>query len=243
MILRRNKNDQFSTVSPEWAAETAIIFGGGPSLTLEQVAQVRVAHRAGKVRAIAVNDSFLWAEFADVLYAADSQWWLWTAKGTAKPMIGLTVDETRERYEAFAGQRCSIERSGSNVTDDSVHMLRNKDFPYHGVGLSLDPGKLVTARNGGFQALNLAILAGAKTIILLGIDGKRDAAGKSHFFGEHPRPAPDAVFEEMRRGFSAAEKAIIDAGVTVVNCSPNSYIDSFPKIPLEKALATCAKLA
>ena len=216
----------------EWEGWTVVVIGGGLSLTLDQVELVRTAHRAGKVRCIAVNDAYLWADFADVLYAADSQWWQWQLTGIPKPLLGLGGAEVRGRYLAFAGQRCSIEYAGNNITDDAVHILKNKKTNYQ--ELSLDPCYLATAqgKNGGFQALNLAILAGAKRVLLLGIDGK-----PGHFHGGHPRPTPEHFYEAMRKAFSAAERAILDAGVSVVNCSPGSAVDSFPKMGLAEALA------
>lgn len=231
MILRRGA-DRFSEVVRAWDGATVVVIGGGLSLTLEQVALVRAAHKAGKVRCIAVNDAYLWAEFADVLYAADSQWWAWQEAGLPKPLLGMSGYQVRDRFHAFAGERCSIERSGNNITDEAVHILRNRRAQEQ--RLSLEPGELATApgKNSGFQAINLAVLAGAKRIPLLGIDGR-----PGHFHGGHPRPTPEHFYDAMRRAFSAAEKAFLDAGVSVVNCSPGSAVDSFPKMKLEDALA------
>ncbi len=221
---------------PRWTGESVVLLGGGPSLTLAQVGMVCAAREAGRVRCIAVNDTYLWAPWADVHYAADSHWHKWHSEGIAKPLIGLTADQVRMRWSGFAGQKCSIENSGGNITDEAVHMLRNKTFPDHSMGLSLDPRALVTGRNSGFQSLNLAALAGAKTIILLGFDGKPDTNGKTHFFGDHPRPTPVAAYPLYRQAMSAAENALIDAGVTVVNCSPGSAIDTFMKADLGEVI-------
>lgn len=234
MILRRLPESRFSEVVREWEGVTVVVIGGGLSLTLEQVAKVRATHEAGKVRCIAVNDAYLWADFAGVLYAADSQWWAWQAAGLPKPLLGLSGAQVRERYRSFAGERCSIEHSGDNIMDDVVHILRNRRSPGNVQGLSLDQGALATAagKNSGFQAINLSILAGAKRVVLLGIDGR-----PGHFHGGHPRPTPEHFYDAMRKAFSAAENAILDAGVSVVNCSPGSAVDSFPKMKLEEALA------
>lgn len=233
MILRRNESDRFSTVAREWEGQTAVLFGGGPSLTQEQVELVRAA---GRVKCVAVNDAYLWADFADVCYFADAKFFRWQQEGVAKPALGLTEEQVRERWAEFPGQKCSIENSMAYIDDPAVYLLRNAHFPYHGTGLSLDPGRVVTGRNSGFQALNLAILAGAKRIILLGFDGRPNAEGKTHFFGEHPTPTPAAVWQEIQKAFSAAESAIEAAGVRVVNCSPGSFIDSFPKMALQDAM-------
>ena len=231
MILRRLDDSRFSEVLPLWAGQTAVIIGCGPSLTLDQIAIVAAAG----VRAVAVNDAYLVAPWADAHYAADSHWHKWHVAGTPKPILGLTAQDVKGLWTGFKGQKCTIQNSGANVEDDSVHMLRNKNFPSHGMGLSLDPQALVTGRNSGFQALNLAVLAGAKKIILIGFDGQL-VAGKDHFHGGHQRPTPPAAYPLYRQAMSAAENALIAAGVEVVNCSPGSAIDSFPKMRLEDVL-------
>ncbi len=240
LILERLP-DGFSKILPAWKDQTIVIFGGGPSLTPDQVKRVRIHHEAGRLKAIGVNDAFLWAPWVDLIYGADSRWWLWTKAGTAKPKLELTAEDVANRYKFFAGQKLSIQNSGSNITDPDVHKLRNMHFPHNtGVGISLDPTKLVTARGSGYQAVNVAILAlgcqGGR-IILLGFDGKRGADGRSHWFGDHPVTETDAVYEQFRKGFSAGETAILDTGVEVLNCSPGSAYDNFPKMELSAALA------
>jgi hypothetical protein len=195
------------------------LIGGGPSLTPEHVVTVREAG----LRCIAINNAYMVAPFAEVCYFADARWW------------EKHKDEVDFRF--FPGQKCSIQDSMDAIKDDSVHFLRNKHFPNLGVGLSLNPREIVTGHHGGFQALNIAILAGATRILLLGFDGKAGANGRTHWHSGHGRAVPDAAYQEYRKSFSAAETAIIEAGVTVINCSPGSEINSFPKIALEDALA------
>lgn len=236
MILRRLEGDRFSEVLPEWRGETVVLLAGGPSLTIEQVEAVHAVHAAGKVRCIAINDCYLLAPWANVSYAADHHWHRWHTDGIAIPHLHLSADEVCQRWTAFKGQKCSIENMSKIVLDERVHLLRNAHGNRHGFGLSRDPRALVTGRNSGFQALNLAILAGAKKVILLGFDGRPGADGKTHWFGEHPRPTPVAVYPYYRQAMSEAERGIAAAGVEVVNCSPGSAIDSFQKMPLEEAL-------
>jgi hypothetical protein len=124
-----------------------------------------------------------------------------------------------------------------NIEDGNVHLLRNKNFPQNGTGLSLDPQYLVTGHNSGYQALNLAVLSGAKKIILLGYDGREPPQGQpTHWFGDHPRREPSAVFELYRQSFKSGAAAIKAAGVRVINCSPGSAVDAFEKMELNEAL-------
>ena len=234
MILRRIDGSRFSEVVPAWSGETVVIVAGGPSLTVKDVGRVGVAHMLDQVRCIAVNDAYLLAPWADVHYAADSHWHKWHTDGIAR--VGLDAPTVAKLWAEFQGQKCSIESSGGNIQDDAVHMLRNKTFPDHSMGLSLDSRALVTGRNSGFQALNLAILAGAARVILLGFDGQPAKDGKAHWFGEHPRPTPAAVYPLYCQAMSAAENAILAAGVEVINCSQGSAINAFPKAALEDML-------
>lgn len=235
MILERIKGERFSRVLPLWTDFAAVILAGGPSLTREQVEQVRLAREEDLARVVVVNDSYLLAPWADLHYAADAKWHRWHAAGVAKPILGLTAEQVRDRWRAFAGERCSIQAS-EEVVDPGVHLLKNAHHPSNGFGLSLDRGALATGRHSGFQALNLVILAGCKTVILLGFDGQPGPDGKSHWHGDHPKPSPNSVYQHFLRSFSAAEREIEAAGVSVLNCSPGTAINSFPKVPLAKAL-------
>ena len=235
MILRRLPGSRFSEVLRAWEGETAVLLGGGPSLTQEQVETVRQAHQEGRCRTIAVNDAYLLAQWADVCYFADSKWWNWQIAGVAKPTIGLTGDEVRQRFWSFAGQKCSIQASGGNITDEAVHIMRNRDYPVHGNVLSDDSHFLATGRNSSYQALNLAILAGAKTVILLGVDGQKSPDGKTHWHGSHERPTPEGAYAAYRRAFSEAAQAVAAAGVRVINASPSSAV-GFERMDIADAL-------
>src|ERR1039458_2314613 len=85
----------------------------------------------------------------------------------------------RPAFRRFTGQKCSISDSGGNIKDPAVHILRNANGRGHSFGLSLDPKQIVTGSNSGYQALNIAVLAGAKTIILIGFDAREPTDRKS----------------------------------------------------------------
>ena len=240
MILRRVEGSRYSEVLPVWKEQTVAVIGGGPSLTQAQVEAVR------GTKCIAVNDAFLWAPWADVCYAADMKWHTWMTQGYRvlpggakqpidKPRLGLKAADVVARWRDFQGQKCSVEWEGTDLPD-SVHMLRNRNGDVHGFGLSSDPSFLVTGRNSGAQAMNIAVLSGATRILLLGIDGGPDKDGQTHFHGGHPSACTPSVWDAIRQSFSAMEHELERLKIKVINCSPISQI-GFEKRRIEDAFA------
>lgn len=239
MILQRIPGERFSEVLPAWKGRVAVLLAGGSSLNAEQFELVRGAREADRVRVIAINDSYLLAPWADVHYAADAKWHRWHTAGIEKPALGLTAAEVRERWARFGGQKCTIQTT-ERAVPDAVHVLRNQTYPRLDYGLSLNPRELATGKHGGFQALNLAILARPSLILLLGYDYRTGPKGEVHWHGDHPTPSATSSYPEFRRAFTLAEREIEAAGVKVINCSPGSWLDSFEKMPLRHALETFA---
>lgn len=198
----------------------SILIASGPSLTQKDVDSCR-----GLGHVLVVNDNYKLAPWADCLYACDPQWW-----------------EHHEGAAGFQGQRWTIlPRSGQREAHRRAADrwgLRWVDGE-HRPGLSFDPHLIHQGSNSGYQALNLAIhfMGGRNcTVLLLGYD-MQSTGGKSHWFGDHPpgikRPSPYKQFAEAFNSVSADLKA---NDITVVNCSRESALTTFPKMKLEDAL-------
>lgn len=200
------------TVEKLWPGDTFICLGGGPSLTPADVDFVR-----GKARVIAVNDAYRLAPWADVLYACDDRWWKWQHR------------ERPSEIAAFGGLKFSLKRESARYA--GVQVLRNTGDQ----GLELSPTGLRNGRNGGYQAINLAVHLGASRVLLLGYDMKLGEKGEKHWFGEHPDHgrSPYATF---RRVFPTIVKPLKEIGVEVFNCSRRTALACFPRVPLETAL-------
>lgn len=237
MILERIPGERYSRVLRAWEGRAVALLAGGPSLTPDLFERVRAEREADRLRAIAINDSYLLAPWADVHYAADVKWHVWHTAGVDKPALGLRAEDVRVRWASFPGQRCTIQPSERHVPE-TVHVMRNRDHPNYGAGVSLDPQFLATGRHGGFQALNLAILAGVARILLLGYDARSSDAGGRHWHGSHPieTDAPESRYTTFRQAFVESQHSIKASGVTVINCSPISTIETFPRMTLEEAL-------
>jgi hypothetical protein len=108
-------------------------------------------------------------------------------------------------------------------------------------GLETDPTGLRAGKNGGYQAINLAVHLGATRILLLGYDMSLSADGRSHWFGEHPPTVRDySPYAEMRDLFETLRQPLALAGVEVWNCSRRTALTAFPVVELEHALDSLA---
>ncbi len=197
-----------------WPGATFACLGGGPSLSLEQVEALR-----RRVRVIAINDAWRLAPWAEVLYACDGRWW---RKHGGVP--------------SFAGLKVTLSNSAAQVAAwPEIEVLENTGTE----GLETQPHGLRTGRNGGYQAINLAVHLGARRILLLGYDMKPAADGRTHWFGDHQDwPTRPSLFRDVfLPQFEGLAHALDAIGVAVVNCTPGSALETFTKAPLEQALA------
>ena len=85
--------------------------------------------------------------------------------------------------------------------------------------------------------MHLAIRWGAKKIVFLGLDMTADNGGHWHRdHGPGLRNTEERTYQNFRRAFETAAPEIAALGVEVVNASPTSALNCFPKIPLWRAL-------
>ena len=197
-----------------WPGATVACLGGGPSLTVEQLNELR-----GRARVIAINDAWRLAPWADALYACDGRWW-----------------RKQDGVRAYAGLKITLSNSAAQVAAwPEIKVLENTGTE----GLELSPHGLRTGRNGGYQAINLAVHLGARRILLLGYDMRLSADGRSHWFGDHADwpTRPNIYRDVFLPHFEGLAHALDAIGVAVVNCTPGSALQVFPTAPLDQALA------
>lgn len=204
-----------ATVPRLWPGETAVLLGGGPSLTREDVNVCR-----GKARVIAIKEAWELAPWADVLYAADSGWWAYY-KGVP----------------GFRGLKYAIQ--GRTPTGHDAYMPQwpdvvvLRDTGDH--GLELDPSGLRVGFNSGYQALNLAVHLGVSRVLLLGFDmwGGSEGRDNWHTSPRYHRRSPYPLFLQA---FATIAEPLAEAGVSVLNCSRQTVLRAFPCVSLEEAL-------
>ena len=188
-----------------------MVAASGPSLTAE------ICAKLPKQQTIAVSDAGrLLLPDAAILYSCDAAWWT-HHKGAP----------------GFRGERWSSH--GSAIHDNKrevgqlygLNLIAGRD----GQGFSSDPTVIHYGSNSGFQAVNLALIMGARYVVLVGFDMQG-----SHFFGNHPRGLRNSTsYSNFIKAFERAARRM-PPGVKIVNATPNSALRCFPMVDLDDAL-------
>ncbi len=179
----------------------------GPSLTAEDVEYVR-----GKARVVVVNDGYRLAPWADALVALDEEWWHVHHKSLAE----------------FRGERFAVSPVGygaiplSPIIRDDI--VESWESPSYG------------ADSGQF-AIQIAVLMGAKRILLLGYDMGDGPNGERHWFGDHPKALRNtSPYELFLEKYGKAVPSLKRMGVEVINCSRRTRLECFPRAELRECL-------
>ncbi len=173
---------------------------------------------------VVINDSWRLAPWADALYACDGPWW--RAHAEALAFGGLKITQDCEAASAYGLHLVHVDPAARAFLLDK-------------------PGVLGGGENGGFQAINFALQAGARRIGLVGFD--MTLALGVHWHGPHGRGLnnPDAdLVERWRATLDAQAEPLGEIGATVLNLSPASALTAFRKASLEDVLwPACASTA
>lgn len=219
-------SDQYWSIPRLWPGATVIIVAGGPSLSLRQIHHLAQARLAGKCKVIAVNDAIYPCWWADWHHFCDEKWPRWHVHALKAPAI-----KTSLAHELPSGW--------------NVHRLFDADDRGAGPGgkgkrdrggFFPKPYGVRTGGNGAYQAIGIAIHAGAKRILLLGVDMKRGEKDEAHWFGEHPDKVVTNYGVAMAPWFPSLVEPLAEMGIEVINCSLESALTCFPKARLEDVL-------
>lgn len=194
------------TVPKMWEGEHVAILASGPSMS--QAIADSVARQA--LHAIAINTTYQLAPWADMLYAADRQWW----------------ERHWKHVKGFKGLKVSI---GPVPYDPEILTLEN-NMAGGMTGFDPDPSKLRSGQNSGYQAICIAVHAGAKKISLYGYD-MRAIDHQHHWHGVHPSPLRnhgDSMYPRWIKNFPTLMPELSRRGVEVINCTPGSALKCFP---------------
>lgn len=232
VVRRLTPQERLATIDKKWQGKIVVCIASGPSLTKEQLERVRVARENDAVRVIVVNENYLVAPWADVLYFADFRWWKWHTDGVERSWAWakFNAQEVRKAFAGFKGQKVTIKHNPM-AEDPEVLVLEN-DGPE---GLSEKPTGIRTGSNSGYQALNIAVHSGGDPILLLGYD-MRFQGNKSHAHSGHAIKMHESSYKGYAQRFTTMRRPLEQRGIKVINCSPGSAIKSFPIGELDACL-------
>ena len=195
-------------VTREWPAATVFIVAGGPSVSALDLTPLRDRH------VIAINSSWEAIPSAAFLFFADYRWWL----------------QNGERTQAFAGRIVTTTKSCEDKR--VLHLAKIKPPP----SLATTPDALVLQRTSLQGAINLAYHLGAARLVLIGADMGRAADGRTHHHRPHPWSCRSDCWDRQMEQLRKVAPELERLGVEVLNASPASRIDWWPKVELVDCL-------
>lgn len=200
------------------AKATAVVIGNGLSLTQADIDTLRPHAGHGGVFVIVVNDAWKCFPEADVLYAADYDWWTASEKKVKEQFHGecATIDPHAAAYYELTLVPCEdLHKPLPGLSPQGSDMIR------HGY-------------SSGFQAVQIAMLRGANKIILLGFDYGATGQGNAipGPFNRH------SDFPVMVEAFNKAAPDFASRGVQVINATRETALTCFERQELNDALAS-----
>jgi len=207
------------TIPRAFEGETVAVLASGPSMS-QAVAD---AVRASGIPAIAVNTTFRLAPWAWALYAADSEWWQHRAN--------------RDAWD-FGGLKLSVDNDGSRpMASQGVLYVQKQPETRFDIEAQ---GCVATFGNSGAQALQIAIKTGAARVLLCGFDMHLTSVA-NHWHGKHPAGLRDTTAENYANWVQRMDRAAPQMlrMTEIVNCTPGSALQGFPRGVLEEELAAC----
>jgi hypothetical protein len=205
---------KYWTIPRDWEGETCVILGGGPSL--EQVDFSLLSQS----KVIAVNDAYKLAQW-DLCYFKDDNWYYQNAFKD-KPEVGTNGEHLRN----FPGLK--VTSCHSDFEDPDIHVMQRGRRDH----LERDPNFITHACNAGAEATALAIMRGCNMIVLVGFDMKK-INGKHNWHANHERDIPASIYKDyFMTPFRALAKDAKELGVSIINCTIGSALDTFPIVAL-----------
>jgi len=189
--------------------DSIYIIGGGPSVAETNLDLIKDKFVIG------TNAAFYLGEWIDVCFVLDCRFYKWRQDDLEKwpNRIITTCPELKGHPKIEVYKKCTT-----------------CGICYHDGYLAVpDSGK-----NAGATAINLAILMGAKKVVLIGYDMKVKQ-GRHNYHNYHNHTPRDDVYNKFFVHFKKIKEELPE-GIEIINATPDSALSLFPKVSLKEAL-------
>lgn len=206
---------------PWWDDRPVAIIGGGASLKGIDLEPLKHCHT------VAVKGTLFDHRWAEMGFGVDSldlrRWWR-KLGSAAMPVWWAVADRWTDPDKLYF--------------PPPLRLIQRTRYE---AKLSEEMGRISSGGSSGFGALNVAYLKRAKLVVLFGFDYK-PLGGEWHANGSHYNPRHyynPQDWKEWAFNFSLIGGQLKQRGVEVVNASPDSSIEAFPKVTVEKGMEIC----
>lgn len=205
---------QYWTVPEIWNPDTpTYILGGGSSMKGINFSSLK------NKRCIGVNCSYLIGPWVDFCFFGDKKFYDWHIEHYKNLFLN---------YPGFVVTNC--ENLANLKTAKFVRVLKRIES-----GITYDKQSCAWNGNSGAAAINLACLLGSKKIILIGFDMKKSVKGEQNWHNLHVEKDKKMQYRRYIVKFQALAAVAKKNGIEILNANPDSELECFPKIKLEKA--------
>lgn len=200
-----------------WDDATVYILGGGPSLLKSNLNLIKDKNVLG------VNQAYTLGDWVDVCYSGDARWYHWNKKNL-RAYKGRLIT-SYPSYQPDHNRNAKKVLNVGRISGHGISGKTNKSIMWNG--------------NSGASAVNVAYWLGAKRIILLGFDMKRQ--GKQfNWHNDYPttpgKKQNGRLKTPYRQFLRCWNKIAIDAkalGLEIINCTPGGSLNIFQRAELE----------
>lgn len=201
--------DNWWTAPEFWKGETVYIIGGGPSINQIDLSLIKDKNVIG------INNAYQLGDWIDVMYFMDRPWY----------------NDHKHDLCIFPNLKVTTLKHCRHIPMPNLKFLHGayKGSPQE------DRSYLSVKAHSGVAAINLAVLLGAKDIVLLGYDMKVDSEGNHNYHNEHTRNIQETTYR--KRFIPALEEMVeplADRGIQVFNASVDSALECWPKVYLDE---------
>lgn len=216
--------DEFSDPGTPWLGLTVFALASGPSLGVvaRECWDALCWRQETEAIVLAVNSSVKTARLncvePDALFFTDLNWYEANAD-----LIG-----------AFPGRVFCVSR-GARALCDKIERIENT----HRRDFAVGRPPMRDGRSSGHRAVSLAVMLGAKRIVLLGYDMRIDpVSGRSHCHDDYAHTQSDLDYRrEFIPSFAGWHADALKVGCEIVNATPGSALSEFPMVDLQEELA------